>query len=383
MKIPFFEGELIRKGALVFLATLSASLIAFFANLIISRALGPQSFGYFKTVVYLFAFLPAIIDFGINSTLTKYAAELGKNRIKNLVKWLLKIKILSYVFLIAAIFILKDYLALYFLKDVSLSYLIIAGIFFAALSFFSTFSFIILGLQNFKLFSLSNFLSSSLQAIFALLLIPLGIYYMILGWGLGLLIGNIPNVFFLLKGNLKDKEKVDVKKIFFKFSLPIYPIELTTSLINAIIPLLSLFFSQILIGYYSFAFMFYWAAQLIPSSLSIVLFPKISELNGLKKYGHARNILKKSFLYYSLVVIAGLVFVFLLSEWFINTVAKDYLPCLFVFKTIVSLGFLFGYNVIYVNYLKGLGKIKRFAFFVLLQNILLIAVSFALLSSIK
>lgn len=381
MKIPFFEGELIRRGTLVFLATSFASIIAFFANLIISRALGPQSFGYFKTVVYLFAFLPAIIDFGINSTLTKYAAELGKNRIKNLVKWLLKIKILSYVFLIAAIFILRDYLALYFLKDDSLSYLIIAGIFFVALSFFSTFSFIILGLQNFKLFSLSNFLSSSLQAIFVLLLIPLGIYYMILGWGLGLLMGNIPNVFFLLKGKLKDKEKVDVKKIFFKFSLPIYPIELTTSLINAIIPLLSLFFSQILIGYYSFAFMFYWAAQLIPSSLSIVLFPKISELNGLKKYGHAKNILRKSFLYYSLVVIAGLVFVFLLSEWFINTVAKDYLPCLFIFKTIVSLGFLFGYNVIYVNYLKGLGKVKKFALFTLTQNIILIIVSFFLLNS--
>jgi O-antigen/teichoic acid export membrane protein len=384
MKLLFFEGDIIRRGALVFLATFFASIIAFFANLIISKMLGPESFGIFKTVIYLFAFLPALADLGINASLTKYIAEFGKDsgKVKYLIKWFLKIKVVSFVLLIIIVFLLKDSIAVYFLKDISLNYLVIGGILFIASSFFSIFSSIMLGLQDFKLFSLSQFLNSVSSALLAVLLSPLGIFYMILGWSLGPFIGSLPIMFFLLKKRVfSGYEKTDLKRIFFKFSLPIYSIELSATLFSVIVPFLSLFFSQRLIGYYSFAFMFYFVTTLIPSSLSTVLFPKISELNGLKKHGDAKNILKRIFLYYSLIVILGLAFVFLLSEWFINLIAKDYLPSLLVFKVIVSLGLVFGYNAIYTIYLKGLGRVKKYAFFVLLQNAFLIIVSFILLNS--
>lgn len=368
---------------MIFLATLSASIIVLFSNLFISKTLGPKSFGDFRTMIYLFAFLPIIADLGINSTLTKYIAEFGKNsgKSKYIINRFLKIKFLSYLFLIVIIFLIKDYIAIYFLKDISLNYLVIAGIILLAFNFFLSFSFIILGFQNFKLFSLSQFLNSSSSALLAVLLSPFGIFYMILGWGFGPLISNLASVLFLIKQNVfTNYEKVDVKKIFLKFSLPVYPIDLTTYLFNAIIPFLSLFFLQKLIGYYSFVFMFYLATLLIPNSLSFVLFPKVSELNGLKRYDHAKNILRKSFLYYSLVAIIGLSFVFLFSEWFISAISKDYLPSLFMFKVIVSLGFIFGYVIIYNNYLKGLGKVKKYALFTLAQNILMIIISFVLLN---
>jgi O-antigen/teichoic acid export membrane protein len=89
--------------------------------------------------------------------------------------------------------------------------------------------------------------------------------------------------------------------------------------------------------------------------------------------------LKKAFLYYSLFAAIGLVFAFLFSEWFIGTVAANYLPSLYIFRIIVSLSFLFGFNVIYVNYLKGLGRVKMYALFLLAQNILLLAISFFIL----
>ena len=385
MKVPFFEGELIRRGTLVFLATLSASIIVLFANIVFSNILGTEYFGVFRTVIYLFAFLPMLIDFGINASLTKYISEFGGKRIKEvkyLIRWFLKIKVISYLLLIVIIFLLKDYISIYFLKDVSLSYLIFAGIFSAALTFFSVFSFIVLGFQNFKLYSLSQFLISASAAFFAILLSSLGIFYIVLGWGLGYFVGNIPNILFVLKkGIFSGYEKTDTKKIFFKFSLPIYPIELSAMLFNAVVPFLSLFFSQGLISYYSFAFIFYIAALLIPNSLSTVLFPKISELNGLKRHVDARNILKKSFLYYSLISISGLVFVAFFSEGLINLIAKEFLPSLLLFKIIVSLGLIFGYNIIYTNYLKGLGKLRKYAFLVLAQNILLVIVSFTLLNT--
>jgi len=382
MKPQFLKSELIKRSSLIFLASASASLIAFFANLFISKILGPEYFGVFKTIIYLFAFLPIIADLGINSSLTKYIAEFGEKskKVKHLIYWFLKVKIASYFLLILITFFLKDYIAFYFLKDVNLNYLIIAGIFFLACNFFLTFSFIILGYQNFKLFSLTQFLSSALPAILAVLLSPFGVFYMILGWGLGLLIGNLPNILYILNRKIGNFEKFNVKRIFFSFRLPIFPVEMTLALTNAIIPLLSLFFSQKLIGYYSFAFMFYYVTMLIPISLSTALFPKVSELNGLKKHKDAKSILRKSFLYYSFVAVIGLIFVILLSEWFIKLISEEYLPSLPLFEAIVSLGFIFGYNVIYCNYLKGLGKVKKYALFTLTQNILLILISFILLN---
>ena len=383
MKVPFFKGEFIRSGATIFIATLFASLIAFVANVIISNVLGPESFGSFKVIIYLFAFLPLLADFGINSSLTKYISEFGKNSKKSshLIEKFLEFKVIGYAALIAILLLLKDQIALYFLKDASLSYLVLAGIALLAFSFFGTFSFIALGFQNFKLFSLSQFLNSASSVVLAVLLSPLGIFYIILGWSLGPLIGNIPTTFYTIKKMGRSYEKIDVKKIFMEFSLPVYPVDLSTNLFTVIIPLLSLLFSQTLVGYYSFAFMFYYVAMLIPNSLSYVLFPKVSELNGLKRYDHAKHILRKSFTYYSLIAAAGLVFVLFLSEWFIGTIASDYIQSVFIFKDIVSLGFLFGYNVIYSNYLKGLGKVKKYALLMLVQNLILIVVSLFLLSA--
>jgi O-antigen/teichoic acid export membrane protein len=384
MKVPFFEGELIRRGTLVFLATLFASIITFLANLAISDILGPKSFGDFRTIIYLFAFIPMLVDLGINASLTKYIAEFGEGRIRevrHLVKWFLGIKLLSFVIIISITFLFRDFIAIYFLKDTSLNYLIPAGIFLLAMTFFSVFNFIILGFQNFKLFSLSQFLSSVSAALLAILLSPFGIFYMILGWGFGPLIANILNIYSLLKRKIFSSSiPTDVKKIFRKFSLPVYPVELSTNLFNAIIPLLSLFFSQILVGYYSFAFMFYLAALLIPNALSTVIFPKVSELNGLKNYDHAKSILRKAFTYYTPVVIVGLVFVFLFSEQFVSLVAKQYLPSLLMFEVLISLGLVFGYVLIYANYLKGLGRVKRYALITLTQNLILIIASFILVT---
>jgi O-antigen/teichoic acid export membrane protein len=383
MKVPFFEGEIIRSSTLVFISAVSSSLIALLANLVIANLLGKQYFGDFRTIIYLFTFLPMLIDFGINASLTKYVAELrAKEKIGYMIRWFLKIKLLSYIFLTAVLFFVKDYISLYFLDSVALNYLVLAGIFLAFSSFFSAFSFIVLGLQNFRVYSLSQFLIASLSPILGVLLSPLGIFYIVIGWGLGVIIGNLPNILFLMrKQTFKSQKRFDIKKIFFRFSLPVYPIELTVALVNSVVPLLSLFFSQQIISYYAFAFLFYIAALLMPNSLSLVLFPKFSELNGLEKYDDARNILRRSLLYYSFIVIIGLISVYLFSEWFIGLLARDYLPSLTMFKIIVSVGIVFGYPVIYSNYLKGLGKVKKYALIVFLQNLLLIIISFILLTS--
>lgn len=379
-----WRADLARSSGMIFLASLFGSLIVFVADLFISNVLGPEQFGVFRTVFYLFAFIPVLIEMGVNVTLTKYIAEFKKTekkRIGFLVKWLLKVKATAYSIMLCIVFLLREQLALLLLKDASLSYLIMPGILLAGSTFFLVFQFIVLGYQKFKLYSLSSFLSLALSASLGVLLSGFGLFYIIFGWSLGYLIGNLFNIrFFFKEKTIRDGEEFDVKRIFVKFSLPLYLIGILVYLYNIIVPTLSLFFPHEAIGYFSFAFLFYVATLLIPTAIAMVVFPKVSELNGLKRHGHAKGILKKAFMLYGTVTVMGLAFVFLFSDTLFNTIFVGYLPSLFMFKVLVSLGLLFGFNMIYTNYLQGLGRVKLFAALLLLQNALLFAVSFALLS---
>ncbi|NIO45027.1 MAG: oligosaccharide flippase family protein [Candidatus Aenigmarchaeota archaeon] len=383
--VAILKSDLAKTGSIIFIATLSSNLIVFLANLLIANQLGAVDFGVFKIILYLFSFLPLLIEFGVNASLTKYISEFGsknKEKIGYLVNWFLKLKVATYLILIIIIFLLREQISIIFLKDPSLSYLISAGILLISLTFFGAFQFIVQGFQKFKLYALSQFLNLSSSAILAILLSPLGIFYIILGWSLGPLIGNLFNIkFFFDKKILKKTKEFDVKKIFLKFSIPIYLTNIVVGLLNAVVPFLSLFFSQEKIGFFSFAFIFYSATLLIPMALSAIVFPKVSELNGLKRHEDAKNILMKAFKLYLIVAIIGIILVFLVSDWLFTTFFSGYMKSLFMFKILTIIGLIFGFNTIYFNYLQGLGKVKRFALFVLTQNILLIIISFILLSS--
>jgi O-antigen/teichoic acid export membrane protein len=380
--LTVFKSDLAKIGSIIFIASLSSNLILFLANLFVADKLGSINFGVFKTVTYLFAFLPLLIGFGTDVSMTKYIAEFGKNKEKigYLIKWFLKLRIVGYLFLIALTVMFREQISLLFLKDPSFGYLILAGIFLATLSFFNVFQNVVLGFQKFKLYALSQFLSITSSAVLGVLLSPFGLFYVILGWGSGSLIGNLPCIIFLSKlGILKKTKKFDVKTSFFRFSIPMYATAIINGLFASVTPLLSLFFSQEKIGYFSFAFLFYFATLLIPSSLSSILFPKVSEMNGLKRHREAKDILRRAFELYGLVAIIGILFVLLLSDWLFVSFFKNYLTSLFMFKVLTILGFALGFNTIYVSYLQGLGRMKKFVLLNLLQNVILILVSFALL----
>ncbi len=381
MKICLPGGEFVRSGGIIFLATLFASLISFFINILISNLLGPSAFGNFKAMIYLFTFLPIIADFGINSCLTKYVSEFGRDspKVNYLIKQLLKVKAASYLIIGLALLLLNNYIAVFFLQDASLVYIVNSSILLFFMNFSLTFGYIVLGLQNFKMFATVQFLTTSLSVVLALALSPLGMAFMIVGWGLGLVIGSVPAMRFIFKRKGKGSEKFDVRSLFKNFSLPVYPIDLTTNIFNIIVPVLSLFFAQRAVGYYSFAFMFYFAATMIPNSLSFVLLPKISELHGKQLFKDAKSILMKAMMYYTPIALAGIAATILLSDWFIGLISSSYLPSLLIFKVVVSLGFAFGYNIILANYLKARCKIKEYAISMLTQNLLLITISFVLL----
>ncbi len=322
-------------------------------------------------------------DLGINSTLTKYLSEYGREskKIGTILRNLLAFKAVIFIASMAALILLRADIAQLFLQDSALGYVVVAGIAYMGTNFFVTFSYAMLGFQNFRTYGITQIVSAVSSAVFALALMQFGLFWTIVGWSVGPLLGSIPPILFILrKRNGWGREPIETLGILKKFSLPVYPVDISTSMFNIIVPIVSLFFVQTVVGYYSFAFMFYFAAILIPSSLSMVLFPKISELHGQRLFSEAKSILKRSFLYYTPIAALGIAVTLALSEWFIGTFAQSYLPSVFMFKVVVSLGFVFGYNIIYTNYLKGLCMLKKYAIFMLVQNALLLAVSFVLLS---
>ena len=375
------KTDLARSSGLIFLATFTGNIIVFLVDVFLSKLLGPVDFGIFRTIFYLFSFLPLLIDLGISISLTKYISELKKSRkkVSYLVKYFLKIRIVSFIALLVSILLLGEQLSILFLNDVSLSYLIFPGAVISAMLFFNVFQYIVLGYQKFKLFALSQFMLLTASSIVGLLMSFFGMFYLILGWGLGYLVGNIFSIaFFFRQKVVNSSESFDVKKIFTNFSLPVHVVFIINNLHFVIVPILSLFFSQELIGYFSFAFLFYFSTLLIPNAISFVILPKVSEMKD--RHVDARNLMRKACLFYTPVVVVGILGVLLLSDVVFSIFFTSYLPSLFLFKVVVTMGLLFGYNLIYTYYLQGMGRVKKFALFAILQNVILIAVSFYLLS---
>lgn len=373
------ESEIIKSSGMVFGASLIGSIVLFVANLILSKHFGPEGFGNFKTVITLFLFLPAMIEFGAGVTLTKYIAQFSnKEKINYLVRWFLRLRVLSYLILLSIIFILREQVALYFLKDSSLAYLITAGIFLSGFFFFDIFRYITLGFQDFKIYSFSRFLTLASLGLLAIIFgYFFGVYYAIIGWGLGYLVGNIPNIQFSFTKKIFEKSKaIDVKKIFLNYSIPIYLMIIPGFLGTAVVPILSLFFPQKLIGYFAFAMMFYHGIILIPDALFQILLPKFSELNASTTSKQLKTRLKKVFLIYTFIVVLGIVGCLLSSELFITIVAPAYLPALILFKMLFCFGLLVGYLLIYRSYLTGLGKMKKLTLLVIIQNLSLLIISF-------
>lgn len=382
MKINAILGEeLIKSSGMVFGASLIGSIILLVSNLVLSKHFGPESFGNYKTVVSLFLFLPALIEFGAGTTLTKYIAEFSDERIHYMARWFLKLRVILYLFLLGFIFIFRNQIAIYFFKDVFLNFLILPGLLIVFFRFFEIFKSITLGFQNFKLYSFSQFLTSASAGLLTVAFGYLfGVYYAIIAYGAGYLIGNLPTIKFSCAKKVfvrkNNQINLDIKKIFFRYSLPIYLMIIPGFLSIGIIPILSLFFSQKLIGYYAFAWIFYSGILLIPNALSSVLFTKVSELSGTKNFKEAKKKFVMAFIVYTPIVLLGIVGCLLISEVFVGIIAPAYLSGLVVFEALVCFGLVVGYLLIYGSYLAGLARIKRLTLLVVIQNISLLIVSF-------
>jgi PST family polysaccharide transporter len=382
------EKELVKSSFLMFLATGIPAIMSFLANLMLARIFNPEPFGNYKTVTYLVTFFSSLISFGIPITLTKYIAQFkvnDKKKIGYMTRWFLNILLIAFSVLVVLLLVFLKPLTLYFLHDPTLTVLVLAGFSIVFANIFSILPSMVLGFENFKLYLFSRLLTSLGYIIFVVGLgYFFGVPFAIIGLGLSNILGNLLCLRFLVKkGSFKKRDgEFDVKDIFLKFSLPMYFFTIPNYVGNAIVPVLSIFFSRELIGQYSFSFIFYYSGLVIPGTIGTVLLPRNSRLISLKKGEKIKQTLIKVFSAYTLIVIGGILGVFLLGKPILSLIAPEYLPGLLFFKVLVSLGLLSGYIVIYNSHLTAKEKIKEVAILTLIQNLLLFVISFLLLKSV-
>ncbi len=300
-----------------------------------------------------------------------------------MILWFVKLRLILFFALISVLFIFKTQITTLFLHNPELEPLTIAGIFIVFCYFFVFLKSIVSGYENFTLLSLSLVVPSIIFGVLgffsAYFFTP---FHTVLAYAISILIGSIICLPFILKQKLLMNIKgFNPNKIFLNYSMPMYLISIPSQIGFSITPILSIFFPQELIGYFSFAFMFYFAGSSVSSTLGAVLFPKVSRLNGQKKHSEVKKSLTRAFIIYTVVVVIGTTGVLLFSKLFMEIFAPKYLPGLTMFKVIVISGLILGYSNIMGSYYAAVAKIKETAILTIVQNIIVFAICYFLLAT--
>ena len=380
------EGYLLFKdSSMIFAANILGSLVLFVANILLAKQFNPDAFGTFKTVVNFALLVPSLIELGAGITLTKYLAEFSKTRPElqnHIVSFFIRLRIVCFLLSMAILLLMSGFFSNLFFKDASYQILLVAGVFIVGASFFDIYRSIITGFQKFKILAWAEFLQLALIGVFTFVFAYFGgLFWAIIGWGLGILIGMLPAVLATRHELKKHKtQSFDIRPIFWSYSIPMFLMIIPNFLALAIIPILSLFYSQTIVGYYGFAMIFYNGIILFPNALYQVLLPQMSQMHGRKEHDSAKQILRKSMEVYAAIAVVGIVAVLLFSEPLIQLLAPKYLPGLLVFQSINILCFLLGFFRILQSYYSAVNKIKEVALVITLQTILIFVVSIAVVS---
>jgi O-antigen/teichoic acid export membrane protein len=380
-------GVVFKDTSTIFTATVVGSIALFLANIALSRLFDPEVFGNFKTVLNLALFVPAIIELGAGITLTRYLAEYStkhKDKSVTLLRFFTKLRVISFVVAIVLIFIFRDIVSSTLLGSGVLSGLLIAGLVVAAASFFDIYKYAINGIQHFKTLAMSSLISYIATGAFTCVGAVLGgVFGALVGWGIGIFIGNILPWIETRKHFKGIKPaKFPLKPILKGYTLPMYLMIIPNFLGIAIIPILSIFFNQTLIGYYSFSLVFFNGIILLPSALYKVLLPKIAMMHGNNQKEEAKSMLKKMLVVYSAISVIGAICTLILSKDIINILSPKYLPGLVVFQYLIITCFIVGFMILLQMYYSAINSVRNTAIVVALQNIIQLAVSFYALTLI-
>ena len=359
------EKKIIKNSLFLFSTGILSAVISTTSNIIFSRFFGPAGFGIFKTSISLASTVAYILDFGIKYFLPRYIAEFkGKRETENithLIKRTLILKAIVTIFVLILSWVFGYQVAKSFFHGQSQIILVWPTMLLFTIIFLDIITPILLGYQNFKLLALTSILVPFSHIIFGLPLAYIfGIKGGLFGASIAFLVGSIPAIRFILKRVVRKthNKSFNFRSTFINYSIPAYIANVPSYISIAIIPILSLFFTQRQVGFYSLSLSFYTAAQMIPVTLANVMFPKVAQLHSGDKAKEAQETFVRLTLIYTPFAILGSILIIPVAEPLLRLLVPQFLPAtkIIIVQTIAAL--IFGYFAIGVNYATAAGKLR-------------------------
>ena len=359
------EKEIVKNSLFIFLTGLVSATLSTSSNIIFSRFFGPAGFGVFKTAISLASTVAYILDLGAKYLIPRYIAEFEHKKkpenISHLIERTLMLKAIITVFVLISAWFLSHQIAGTFFHSEALTILVLPTMLLFTIIFLDITIPILLGYQHFKLLALTSILVPFFHILVGLpLAFIFGIKGALFGTAIAFVTGSIPAIRFILKkiGTRSKIRSFSFKSALVSYGIPAYLANIPTYISIAIIPLLSVFFTQRQVGFYSLSLSFYTAALLIPVTLANVMFPKVAELHSREKVKEAQETFVRLTLIYTPFAILGSILIIPVAEPLVRLLVPSFLPAskIIIIQTITAL--FFGYFAIGVNYATAAGKMR-------------------------
>ncbi|MBI4743237.1 MAG: oligosaccharide flippase family protein [Actinobacteria bacterium] len=374
------KDKIFKQTTILLIALMIGNVSNYLFNVLMGKMLGPSNYSNLTSLLSLFVIISVptgTIQMVITNYVSKYKAEGDYPKIKFLL--VKSIKKLSFYGIIGfLIFLMSSGLVASFLKIPSITPVIILGL----ILLFSVISPVnhgaLQGLQEFNYLGIDLSLGALLKFVFGVILVSLGLGVSgaIAGFAFGGFVALFLSFYFLrsvfrIKNSDEVIDKVEMYRHFWPTLITLFCFAVLT---NIDLVLVKHFFSSVSASYYSAAVVIGRIALFLPGAVSMVMFPKTSELYAKKQ--DSSVVLKKSllatFLLSGSVVIAYFLFPVLVIKFIFGSkflAGSGLLGIIGIAMTFFALdNVLLSYNLSIHNY----EFIKMLVFCTILQVVLIL-----------
>ena len=327
----------VRGGFLLFLGSISSTIIMAITSILVARLLGPENYGLYTVIMIAPTFLITLSDLGISSALTRYSAHLhveGKNReAASLIKIGILFK-LTFTLVISLFLIhVSEEIATHVLNRPGIGPLIrIASLYLIGQAVLNSVSSTFIGLDEAGKSSLLMNVQAVIKAVasLSLILLGIGVSGAVVGAGAGVVVAATSGVIILLlhtctKLSRDSVQSEDISfhqglKTIISYGSPLYLSALIVGLqtqVQRII--LALYASNVSIGNYHTALNFTVLITVLATPIATTLFPAFSKLNMERDRDSIKRMFKLSVKYTSLIIIPASTALALLSKNTVHT----------------------------------------------------------------
>ena len=321
------SSSLFKHSSVMFISIMIANVFAYIFHIFMARSLGPALYGEFGSLLAIFMILAVPVG-TIQTVITKYIARFhSKNeegKVGSLIFSSIRKLFIYGLFAFILVSVLSPFIAS-FLKIDSSTPVIIVGLTVLFSVLLPVNRGALQGLQKFNALAINNILESIFRLLLGVVLVVFGfgVNGALLAFGLGYFIAFLIAFISLKKYFNKRDNKIDVEEIY-KFTLPVF---LAVLFINLIVNLPTVFIKH----FYSSEFTGLWNVALtlariilfVSSSVSLVMFSKVSSLESLKE---KKEVFKKSLGYVVLSsLLISLIFFFFSEPILLILFGQEYL----------------------------------------------------------